>query len=396
MRTARSPPTEGKLKVTMNQPTTSLATLQLPALPQEVEGHLAAFFEAQERACATIGAPVRLASQYLRDLALNGGKRIRPAYAWAGYLAGGGLESPLPHEAVLRSLSSLELIQACALIHDDIIDASDTRRGRPTVHRVAEHHHRAHDWLGAADTFGEAVAVLAGDLALAWADDMFLELWTSPDAESSPELADAQRRAYQPWRAMRTEVIGGQLLDIFLEAEGNSDPALAHNVNLFKSAAYTIERPLHLGAALAGASNELIETLRAYGRDIGVAFQLRDDLLGVFGDPAVTGKPTGDDLREGKRTVLVSYAIELARQQGRSGVAQRIHEEVGRVEGEKAITALAELICSTGAEAKVEQRIEELTASGLTHLEHARRLGVDDHASSWLGQLTDRAITRKS
>ena len=151
--------------------------------------------------------------------------------------------------------------------------------------------------------FGSAVAILIGDLALAWADDLVNEAGLEP----------AARARFAPvWAAMRTEVLGGQLLDINGEAGGDETVAAALRINRFKTAAYTVERPLHLGAALAGADDALVAALRTYGTDIGIAFQLRDDLLGVFGDPAVTGKPSGDDLREGKRTVLIAEALRRA------------------------------------------------------------------------------------
>lgn len=163
------------------------------------------------------------------------------------FLAGNGLEGAEDPEAVLASISSLELIQACALIHDDIIDASDSRRGQPTVHRTAEARHRDNSWNGDSAHFGESIAILLGDLAFAWADDMF----------RTSGLSDAAiARTSNAWRGMRTEVIGGQLLDVFLESAGSESIELAENVNRFKTAAYTIERPLHIGAAIAGADEK--------------------------------------------------------------------------------------------------------------------------------------------
>ncbi|AZA08914.1 polyprenyl synthetase family protein [Corynebacterium pseudopelargi] len=363
--------------------------MDLPVIVTEVEATLQRFFEQREPEIARIGEPASLAVNFLQDLVFSGGKRIRPAYALAGFYAAGGEigEGALDAQAVLQMVSALELIQACALAHDDVIDASDTRRGQPTVHRAAQHHHETQRWLGDSAHFGESVAILAGDLALVWADDMFLT------AQVPLERIAA---AIEPWRSMRTEVIGGQLLDIFLESEGSESLQLAENVNRFKSAAYTIERPLHIGAAIAQGSPELIHELREYGRDIGIAFQLRDDLLGVFGDPAITGKPAGDDLREGKRTVLVTRAIELSIKQGHEDWAQRIREQVGTVEDPAEIAELASLIKNTGAVEEVERRIDQLTESGMANLERVQALGVSEKAMDMLYRLTQLATARKS
>lgn len=334
--------------------------LTLEHIPGVVQDRLQRFLEAREAEVGRIGAPVSEAVEHLRRFVLNGGKRIRPLYAWAGFAAGLGPERSSENlESVLDAAASLEFIQACALIHDDIIDSSDTRRGAPTVHRAVESRHRDRGLQGDPAHFGESVSILAGDLALVWAEDML---------QDSGLSAAALARTRDPWRGMRTEVIGGQLLDIYLEAEASESIGAADSVNRFKTAAYTIERPLHLGAAIAGASPELITALRGYGRDIGIAFQLRDDLLGVFGDPAITGKPAGDDLREGKRTVLLALALERA-DRANPGAAQTIRAGIGAVRDPADIAMIAEYIRATGAEDAVESRITELTRSGLAHLD---------------------------
>lgn len=353
--------------------------LQAEAIPALVEQHVQEFFSAQRDDIARIGAPVSRAVELLENYVLSGGKRIRPLFAWAGFIAAGGERSGVEDpEAVLRAVSSLELIQACALIHDDIIDSSDTRRGHPTVHRVAEARHVDRKWMGHSGHFGHSVAILVGDLALVWADDLF---------HGSGISAAGIQRALPAWRGMRTEVIGGQLLDITLEASGSEDVELAHNVNRFKTAAYTIERPLHIGAALGGADEELISALRAFGTDIGVAFQLRDDQLGVFGDPAVTGKPAGDDLREGKRTVLLSTALKLAD----APTAQLIRQGVGNVTDPQEIAELTAAIRATGAHDAIEEQISALTAAGLEHLSRAT---IDSDTYALLERLALKATAR--
>ena len=328
-------------------------------LPSRVETVLREFFQPQKLLAQEIGDPVTWGVELLEDYVLGGGKRIRPTFAWAGYLAaGGGEEDPT---AVLKAISSLELIQACALIHDDIIDSSDSRRGNPTVHKIAEAKHNQQQWHKNATQFGHSIGILVGDLAMVWADDLFHGSGLSPAS-----LA----RALPAWRAMRTEVIGGQILDINLEVSGSDDISAAQQVNRYKTAAYTIERPLHIGAALAGADEDLITALRRYGTDIGIAFQLRDDLLGVFGDPQVTGKPAGDDLREGKRTVLVATALQLAHAHYPS-LVPLIASQLGAVRTPTEIANLAAAIAATGAVENIEKQITELRDSGLQHLNDA-------------------------
>ncbi|MGD7003215.1 polyprenyl synthetase family protein [Corynebacterium halotolerans] len=359
-------------------------TLSIDQIPDAAREMLAAYFTSRQPEIDRIGSPVASAVTHLQDFVLGGGKRVRPLYAWAGFVGAGGLENGTEDPSVvLRAVSSLELIQACALIHDDIIDSSDTRRGNPTVHRAVEKRHSDRAWTGSAAHFGESVAILAGDLALIWAEDMLQDAGLS---------AAALGRAREPWRAMRTEVIGGQLLDISLEAAADEQVQLAEAVNRFKTAAYTIERPLHLGAAIAGADPELIEAFRGYGRDIGVAFQLRDDLLGVFGDPSVTGKPAGDDLREGKRTVMLARALTRADATDPTAAA-KLRSGVGRVASPAEIAELADVVRSTGVVDEIEEQITALTESGLSHLAAA---DVPAEVAATLRTLAIRSTERRS
>ncbi|MGV9679386.1 polyprenyl synthetase family protein, partial [Nocardia sp. NPDC003482] len=263
--------------------------------------------------------------------------------------------------AVLRACAALELVQACALIHDDIIDSSRTRRGFPTVHVDFERRHRDREWGGDPAHFGISVGILVGDLALAWADDMIAAAGLDPAAFA---------RLAPVWAAMRTEVLGGQLLDIHGEAGADDSVAAALRINRYKTAAYTIERPLHLGAALADADAGLIAAYREFGTDIGIAFQLRDDLLGVFGDPEVTGKPSGDDLREGKRTVLIAEALRRADATDPTA-AKLLRDCLGTELTAEEVTGLRAMITDLGAVDEVERRIEDLTDRGLDALERS-------------------------
>lgn len=355
--------------------------LPLADVPKHVRTELADFLKDREPQITKIGNPVTEAIEHLERFVLDGGKRIRPLYAWAGFVAADGLLGNEDPKAVLRAASSLEFIQSCALIHDDIVDASDTRRGNPTVHRAVEAKHRELGWTGSSEDFGRAAAILIGDMSLVWAEDMFLDSGISQAAI---------QRAREPWREMRTEVIGGQLLDVSLEAAAIESVELSDSVNRFKTAAYTIERPLHLGAAIAGAPQSLIEAFRGYGRDIGTAFQLRDDQLGVFGDPKITGKPAGDDLREGKRTVLMAIALQRADEQD-PAAAQFLRENLGATADPAVLSKMAQMIEDSGAPAEIELRIDDLTQSGLAHLAKAN---VNSDVTELLRSLAIKSTAR--
>ncbi|MEY8209673.1 polyprenyl synthetase family protein [Corynebacterium sp. MNWGS58] len=369
--------------------------LALDELPAAVQRALESFFAQRRRELDSIGEPVVQAIEYLERFVLDGGKRIRPLYLWAGFWAAAAQNDATAarestqndgtedHAAVIRAAAALELIQACALIHDDILDASETRRGKPAVHRQIAHTHGDLDLEGDSSHFGVSIAILLGDMALAWADDLFHGAGISPQA---------LLRAQQPWHGMRQEVIGGQMLDISLEARADESRSLAANVNRFKTAAYTIERPLHLGAAIGGGSDELIAAFRGYGRDIGIAFQLRDDLLGVFGDPDVTGKPAGDDLREGKRTELV--ALTLTRADATDpAAANELRRMLGNTADTADINRMREIITNSGAVDEIESHISRLRDSGLAYL---RQVELADDVRNNLEALAIKATRRKS
>lgn len=285
---------------------------------------------------------------------LRGGKRLRPAFCYWGWRAAGAEDCP----GIRQASASLELLQACALIHDDVMDGSDTRRGQPSVHRRFAALHRGSEWLGSPEAFGVGAAILVGDLCLSWADEMLL---------TSPLPEDALRRGKAVYDEMRTELMAGQYLDLLEQAHGGGSRERAMRVVRYKSAKYTIERPLHLGARLAGGSAGLVDGLSAYGLPLGEAFQLRDDVLGVFGDPEVTGKPAGDDLREGKRTVLIATAMERAS----STQAERLRSGLGDPGlGVDGVTELREIIEDTGARAETESAIDTLLTASLDALHH--------------------------
>jgi len=357
------------------------AVLDRADLRGRVHATLAAFLTRQgERLAAIDPAALAPVLEAARVLLLGSGKRLRPAFAYWGYRGAGGADA----DEIVAAVAALELVQASALIHDDLMDRSDTRRGEPAVHRRFAARHAAGGWRGAAAAFGDSAAILLGDLALVWADDML---------RGAGLDADAAARAAAPWEAMRTEVLGGQYLDVFVQSTGDSSARAALQIDRYKTAAYTVERPLHLGAAIAGADPDLVACYRRFGADIGVAYQLRDDLLGVFGDPAVTGKPAGDDLREGKRTLLLALAVERAAQRGSPAAVTEIEQAVGDPELDDArLDRIRDLLDELGAVQAVEQRIAALTGSALDALGTGR---VAEPAASRLADLAVAATRRR-
>lgn len=288
---------------------------------------------------------------------LSGGKRLRPAFCYWGWR--GAASDLVLDDGVLEAASSLEFLQACALIHDDVMDGSDTRRGLPAAHRHFASLHREEQWLGSPEGFGVGAAILLGDLCLSWADEVML-------TASLP--SDALFRAKRVYDEMRTELMAGQYLDLLEQARGGGSTERALRVVRYKSAKYTIERPLHIGAALADAPAEVFTAYSGYGLPLGEAFQLRDDVLGVFGDPGETGKPAGDDLREGKRTVLIAIAAERATPAQASILKRYLGDPSLDAHG---ISALRDVIEDTGARQSTEDMIGTLLESSLDALTSA-------------------------
>ncbi|MEV0277654.1 polyprenyl synthetase family protein [Streptomyces sp. NPDC050610] len=272
----------------------------------------------------------------------GGGKRMRPILCAVGWCAGGG--GPLPSK-VLRVAGSLELFHAFALIHDDLMDCSSSRRGRPTVHRALSARYLPGRTAEAADRLGANAAMLIGDLALAWSDEL---LHTA--GLTAGELA----RVLPVVDAMRTEVMHGQYLDLTSTGHPTPDVDRSLAISRYKTAKYTVERPLHIGAVLAGAEPPVLSALSAFALPAGEAFQLRDDLLGVYGDPAATGKPALDDLRDGKATALIALALQRAS----SAQISEVRPLLGCPTLTEAQAEVArDVISDTGARAQVEDMI---------------------------------------
>ena len=315
---------------------------------------------------------------------VRGGKRLRAAFLYWGYRAGGGPDT----EAVIRAATAMEFFQAAALLHDDVMDDSDTRRGMPTAHKRLAHEHAAARWAGSGDRFGVAGAILGGNLCLIWSDELMATSGLPP-----AELA----RARPAFDTMRTQLMGGQFLDVLESARGwdaqstDERVASARRVIRYKSAKYTIEHPLLIGAAAADVGGSDRDALSRYGLDLGEAFQLRDDVLGVFGDPAQTGKPAGDDLREGKLTVLVALALDDA---SPSTIAL-FDKLLGLPDlDESGVDDLRAAMVSSGSLDRVEQMILDRTASARTALHSTT--GLTDEGLAALDALIDVSTARSA
>lgn len=324
-----------------------------------VDAALKDFFAERRAEAAAFGPDFAATVAELESYVLRGGKRIRPAFAWLGWIGAGGDPRDPVAAAVLSACAGFELLHASGLIHDDIIDASRTRRGHPAAHVTYAQRHRARRFSGDPEAFGTGTAILIGDLALIWADVL---------VRASGLPADAQARVSPVWSAVRSEVMYGQLLDLISQARDDEDIDAALRINQYKTASYTVERPLQFGAAIAGADADLIAAYRAFGADIGIAFQLRDDLLGVFGDPAVTGKPSGDDLREGKRTVLLATALQRADEHDPDAAAF-LRAKIGTNLSEEDLARVRATLIDVGAVEHIERQIEFRAERALAVLE---------------------------
>jgi len=337
----------------------SLEAAGLDRLRGAVGAALEEFLTEQQATLAGMAAELAPVAAEVTALAA-GGKRLRPAFAYWGWRAFADAGDPGTEDdaAVLRAVAALELVHGSALVHDDVMDAAQTRRNRPATHVGFAGRHTDGALDGDAAAFGVGAAILVGDLALVWSDELLRRSGIS---------VGALARARPVWDTMRTEVTAGQYLDLLRAAGGLPGPEGALTVARYKSAGYTVQRPLQLGAALACAGPAATTTCTAIGLPLGEAFQLRDDVLGVFGDPAVTGKSADDDLREGKQTLLVALTEAGTDAAGRELLAATLGDPDASAASLDGLRALME---STGARERVEQRI-----AGQTEL--ARRAIAD-------------------
>ena len=344
------------------------ATADLKEIRNSINQELLNFVAGENKYLNEIGSELTAVANAMERFLLDSGKRLRPLFAYIGFLGTGSKPSP----EILRACAALELVHVCALMHDDVMDASDTRRGAPSIHKAFEAQHKAEKLSGSAEQFGISAAILLGDLALVWSAKML---------HQSGINGETLVRALAMYDEMRVELMAGQYLDIYEQALASESVERSLKVARYKSGKYTIERPLHFGAALGGAAESLMKTFSDYGLPLGEAFQLRDDVLGIFGNPDETGKPAGDDLREGKRTVLLAKTMALADAKSKA--------ELNRALGNQDLTEadvlhVRNIIIDSGALAEVEDLISSLTSSAHSALEYGE---IDPLAKVALEQL---------
>ncbi|MFJ2008282.1 polyprenyl synthetase family protein [Streptomyces chartreusis] len=315
----------------------------------------------------------------VRRLLFTNGKRLRPTLCITGWQAGG---APGDQNTVIRIAAALELFQTFALIHDDIMDGSDARRGQPSAHRALAAAYLASGGRHSrAEAHGRAAAILLGDLMLVWSDEMLARAGLR---------ARARARISPLMDSMRAEMVYGQYLDLLSTNRLSGDVAAALRIARYKTGKYTVERPLHIGVTLAGADRRLLSTCTDFAIPVGEAFQLRDDLLGVFGDPAQTGKPVGDDIREGKATALLALAVR----DGSEADLHLLSTRLGDPElGSEDIDRIRTVLETTGARQRVEEMINTRRDAALATLDRA---DLPPHVARTLRQIVSIATERQS
>ena len=350
----------------------------ISGLTAAINGQLETFFERESRYLADVGSELLPVCEAMGHFLLDSGKRLRPLFAAIGHSGVSGEITPQS----LQALASLELVHVCALIHDDVMDESDTRRGAPSIHKQFEAIHKSDGLHGSASQFGISAAILMGDLALIWAAKMLHE---------SQLPANQILQSLPIYDEMRVELMAGQYLDVYEQALASESIERSLKVARYKSGKYSIERPLHFGATLAPKySLEQLHVYSEYGLPLGEAFQLRDDVIGVFGDPAKTGKPAGDDLREGKRTVLIAMTLEKIDETARRKFELLFGKKELDING---VNTLREIITGTGALDRVELLIDEMTFSAHNAL---KADGITPTAKNLLIEMAEAATKRSS
>ncbi|MFJ3671300.1 polyprenyl synthetase family protein [Streptomyces sp. NPDC090106] len=348
--------TEVTRRVVTDQEQAAAARRTVEELLQRVDHRLHSFLSAERARYAAVHSHAVVAVDALLDLVSAGGKLIRPAFCLTGYLAAGGdPENP----GIVDAAAALELLHISALVHDDVLDDSRTRRGKPAVHLLHSTLHRSRGWQGESRRFGEGVALLVGDLALVYSDEL---------------MSHAPAGGFPEWHRLRSEVMIGQYMDVAAAAEFNIDPDLSRLIALIKSGRYTIHRPLVVGASAAGRP-DLAPALVEYGEAVGEAFQLRDDLLDAFGDPALTGKTAGLDFSQHKMTLLLGWAMQ------RDARIRDLVTEPGHTPDEVRLRLL-----DTGVPEDVERHIAGLVERGRAAIADAPLEPV------WRGELTTMAL----
>jgi geranylgeranyl diphosphate synthase, type I len=345
----------------------------LERVREQLDPLLASFLAERVADLARLDLSLEPVGRQVADLVRLGGKRLRPAFVYWGYRATGADHL----DGVLHCGGAVELLQAFALVHDDVMDRSERRRGRPAIHVALAADHAAQGLVGESSWFGVGGAILAGDIAFVWSDQLF---------DEAPLPATPLARARAVFTELRVEVMAGQYLDLRLAADPDATEADALRVALLKSGRYTVTRPLQLGAAIGDGGPELDHALVGYGDAIGLAFQLRDDVLGLYGDPVETGKGSLDDLREGKRTLLILRALERASAADREVLSLLLGKpDLDQADADRA----REIVRDSGALASVERLLDVKQHEARSHLGP-----VPPPARDALEQLADLALFR--
>lgn len=343
----------------------------LTAIAERVERRLTEVLDDEIVRWAAFDDDLRQPLIELRRLVLAGGKRLRPAFChWAFVGVGGDPDD----QGLVDAGAAFELMHAFALFHDDVMDDARERRGEITIHALYEDEHVAHRWAGESRRFGEGMAILIGDLAFVYSDRL---------------LMNANPVAWSVWNELRIELNIGQVLDVLGSVQGDRRLDKAERICRYKSGKYTIERPLHVGVALAAPDRfgDLAPELSRYGLPLGDAFQMRDDVLGAFGDPAVTGKPVGGDLREGKPTPLLARAYDAA-----SDGDRIVLDRVGAPDlSDDEIMRIQRVIADTGALASLEAQIAERADEAVAALD---TMPLTEDARAELRNLADYVVGR--
>jgi len=349
----------------------SAAPTSLRVIATRVDERLRNFLSAERARWTDFDPDLVVPFGELERMVVGGGKRLRPTFTFWGFVgAGGEPEDP----RIIDAGAAFELLHAFALFHDDIMDGSSTRRGSATTHETMQAEHKSRQWSGDPRRFGDGAAILIGDLSFVYADAL---------------LASLGPRGWEMWNELRIELNLGQYLDMLGSAQNERRPDKAARICRYKSGKYTIERPLHLGALLANEDTKLLAVYSDYGLPLGDAFQLRDDVLGAFGDTSVTGKPVGDDIREAKPTPLMALALQLG-----SPVQREVLEKVGRVPLDASgIARVQQAIVDSGALDEMEATITRLTVQAIDAIGHAPiETSVRDELVQLAQYVSDRKV----
>ena len=327
----------------------------IAALRERFDAELAIYLKEQREHVLSLHPDLEPLVDEVVQLTLAGGKRLRPTFCYWGFRGGGGADGP----DIVRAALALELLHTFALLHDDIMDGSRTRKFRPSAWLSLGDLHTRSAWRRGRHDFGVSAAILAGDLALMWADDLF---------GSTPLAPERVLAGLELFTTMRVEVTAGQYLDLVEAHRGHTDEVAARKVCTLKSGRYTVERPLQIGLALAGGDAALHEAFATYGNPLGQAFQIRDDVLGVFGDPGTAGKPNDDDFREGKETVLVAKARHAAAPSDRAALDRFLGAPDLDDHG---VAELRRILVESGALEETLRLIDALVSEAIAGLEGA-------------------------